>query len=69
MLGKNFINVFTRQGVIGFMDRRIDRNYLVKTIRDFSSDFYVCGPDRFVKDITSDLLSLGAAADTLIFEQ
>jgi len=51
------------------MDRRIDRNYLVKTIRDFSSDFYVCGPDRFVKDITSDLLSLGAAADTLIFEQ
>lgn len=69
MLGKNFINVFTRQGVIGFMDRRIDRRYLVETIRDFSSNFYVCGPDLFVKEINKDLLSLGVTPDTLIFEQ
>jgi len=69
MLGYNFINIFTREGVIGFIDRRIDRNYLVDIIRDFSGNFYVCGPDLFVKQINGYLLSLGATADTLVFEQ
>lgn len=69
MLGPDFINVFTREGVIGFRERRIDRKYLVEVIRDFSSNFYVCGPDEFVKDITGYLLSLGAVAGSIIFEQ
>ncbi len=69
LLGYNFINIFTREGVIGFIDRRIDRNYLVETIHDFSGNFYVCGPDIFVKEISGHLLSLGATAETLVFEQ
>lgn len=69
MLGPDFINVFTREGVIGFRERRIDRNYLIEMIRDFSSNFYVCGPDGFVKDITGYLLSLGAVTGGIIFEQ
>jgi ferredoxin-NADP reductase len=69
MLGPDFINVFTREGVIGFRERRIDRNYLIEMIRDFSSNFYVCGPDDFVKDITGYLLSLGAIAGSIVFEQ
>ena len=69
MLGADFINVFTREGVIGFRERRIDRNFLIEMIRDFSSNFYVCGPDEFVKDMTGYLLSLGAVAGGIIFEQ
>ncbi len=69
MLSYNFINIFTREGVIGFIDRRIDRSYLVSTIRDFSGNFYVCGPDLFVKQINGYLLSLGAISDTLVFEE
>ena len=69
MLGPAFINVFTRQGVIGFRERRIDRNYLVETIHDFSRHFYVCGPEVFVKEIVELLLGLGAQADTVIFER
>ncbi|MEO9020941.1 MAG: flavodoxin reductase [Ginsengibacter sp.] len=69
MLGPRFINLFTREGVIGFNERRINRDYLVETIRDFSKDFYVCGPGPFVKEITGYLLSLGASADSLIIEQ
>ncbi len=69
MLGPDFINVFTREGVIGFRERRIDKNYLIETIRDFSSNFYVCGPDDFVKDMTGYLLSLGAVAGGIILEQ
>ncbi len=68
-LGTNFINVFTREGVIGFMERRINKRYLIETIRDFGGNFYVCGPDLFVKEISGYLLSLGASADTLVIEQ
>lgn len=69
MLRANYINVFTRQGVIGFVEKRIDRRFLIETIRDFGGNFYICGPDRFVKEISAHLLSLGASASTLIFEQ
>ena len=69
MLGANFINVYTRQGVIGFMDRRIDRRMLIRLVGDFSSPFYVCGPEDFVKEIKADLISLGANADVIIFEK
>jgi ferredoxin-NADP reductase len=69
MLGPDFINVFTREGVVGFRERRIDRNYLIEMIHDFSSHFYVCGPDDFVTNMNSYLLSLGAVAGGIIFEQ
>jgi ferredoxin-NADP reductase len=69
ILGTDFINVFTREGVIGFRERRIDRNYLIDMIHDFSGNFYVCGPDDFVIDITGYLLSLGATAGSIVFEQ
>ena len=69
MLGPALIHVFTREGVIGFREKRIDRNYLIDTIHDFSRHFYVCGPEDFVKEIVGLLLNLGASADTVIFEE
>jgi len=69
MLGHNFINVITREGVIGFMEKRIDKRFLIDTIRDFSGNFYVCGPQLFVDQICEHLLSLGANIDSLIIEK
>lgn len=69
MLGPNYLNVFTKQGVIGFMEKKIDRKYLVETIRDFDRNFYVCGPDQFVQNINAHLISLGAAPESVIIEQ
>ena len=69
MLGKRFINVFTRQGVIGYRDRRIDRKMLIMLIADFSGNFYVCGSREFVDNIMGYLVSLGANAHSLIFEE
>ena len=69
MLKKNFINVLTRENRIGYVGKRIDRNFLIENINDFGQHFYVCGPDNFVKDITKYLLDLGADADTLVFEK
>ncbi|MEO8148376.1 MAG: FAD-binding oxidoreductase [Bacteroidia bacterium] len=69
MLGNNFIKVFTRQNVIGFIDRRIDRDFLIDTIIDFNQHFYICGPDDFVKNINTLLLKLGASAEYIVIEQ
>lgn len=66
---RHFLKVFTRQGVIGFKERRIDRDLLVTLVQDFDQKFYVCGPADFVKDINALLLELGASAQSLVFEQ
>ncbi len=69
MLKKNFISVITREHTIGFVGKRIDRNFLIENISDFSQQFYVCGPDDFVQQINKHLLSLGAQAEMMVFEQ
>lgn len=68
MLGKNFLNIFTRQHVIGFQERRIDRNTLVALVQDFDQHFYLCGPADFVKHLSEMLTGLGASAESIVFE-
>jgi ferredoxin-NADP reductase len=69
ILGKNFMNVLTREKVIGFLDKRIDEDLLKKNIRNFSQHFYVCGPEPFTKSITDMLENLGAKPDSVVFEK
>ncbi|MBS1581303.1 MAG: flavodoxin reductase [Bacteroidetes bacterium] len=69
MLGKRFIKIFTRQRVIGFHERRIDRDLLVALVQDFDQYFYLCGPEDFVADMRRLLEELGAKAEALVFEQ
>ncbi|QAA82272.1 flavodoxin reductase [Aequorivita sp. H23M31] len=66
MLGPGYKNVFTREGVIGFRERRIDRKFLIENIGDFSFRFYVCGPKIFTEEICEALVSLGAKPEYLI---
>jgi len=69
MFDTDFIKIFTREKVIGFLDRRIDHDYLVENVGDFGQHFYVCGPDDFVKDINALLTELGASSDSIVFEK
>ncbi|MBB6681724.1 flavodoxin reductase [Aequorivita sp. 609] len=66
MLGPAYKNVFTKEGVIGFRERRIDRKYLIETIGNFDSRFYVCGPQDFTEEIYEALVSLGADPEYLV---
>ena len=66
LLGPAYRNVFTQEGVIGFRERRIDRKFLIETIGDFNSRFYVCGPKIFTEEICDALISLGADPEYLI---
>ena len=69
LLGKNFLKIFTRQNVIGYHERRIDRDMLITLVQDFDQHFYVCGPEDFVTDINKMLVGLGASAEKLVFER
>lgn len=68
MLKESFINVYTRENVIGFLDRHIDRNFLIEHIVNFSQHFYLCGPMKFVRDLKNILLDLGAEPQDLVIE-
>lgn len=66
MLGPAYMNVFTREGVIGFKERRIDKKFLIENISYFGGLFYVCGSLDFTEEITKDLISLGAKTDSVV---
>lgn len=69
MLGKNFYNTLTQEKSEKYDHRKIDKAFLRDHIKNFNQNFYVCGPDLFVKDITGFLQGLGVKADTIIFEK
>jgi ferredoxin-NADP reductase len=69
LLKNNYTKVFTRENIVGFVGKRIDRNFLIENISNFGQHFYVCGPVDFVANITKNLLELGVTSDTLIVEE
>ena len=69
MLKTDLIPFFSHENKIGFGFNRIDRNYLIAAIKDFSQFFYLCGPEEFVKDISKILLDLGANLESLVVEE
>jgi ferredoxin-NADP reductase len=69
MLGDNFHTIFTRENIMGYREREIDKHYLIQTIKNFDQHFYVCGPVAFVKNITQMLEELGADSHSLVFER
>lgn len=69
LLKENYINHYTKEGVIGFREKRLNKDALIDYIKDFSQRFYVCGSHSFVHDISGMLLELGATAESLVVEQ
>ena len=69
MLGENFYNTVTQEKNNKYDHRKIDKAFLREQIKNFSQNFYICGPDQFVKDITDALQELGAKADSVVFEK
>ena len=69
MLGDNFFNTLTREQNTEFNFGRIDKEFLEKQVINFHKNFYVCGPDKFVKDILQNLENLGARPESLVFEE
>lgn len=64
LLGPYFHSILTQEG-----DQRIDKNYLQSKAKDTKQAFYLCGPEKMVKDLNQALADLGADSDQLVFEK
>jgi ferredoxin-NADP reductase len=69
LLGKDFISVLDQEVKGGHKYGRIDKDFLEKYIRDFSQEFYICGPEPMVKSISQSLKGLGADPEGIVFEK
>lgn len=47
----------------------ITKEFLKSTIKDFTRNFYICGPDKMVSALTQTLQELGAKPDAVVFEK
>lgn len=69
MLKNDLIPLFTRENVIGYINKRIDRNFLIENNMDFGQHFYVCGTSDFVKSLSGYLIDLGVTSNSLLIEK
>lgn len=68
-LGHNFISILEKEQAGGHQKGRIDKGFIQANVQDFSQEFYVCGPDQMVKDISKTLEELGAKPEGITFEK
>lgn len=62
------VYTLTRESNPKYMDKRINESFIKEQIKDFKQYFYVCGPIRFVGEITHSLQKLGADSDSVVVE-
>ena len=69
MLGDKAHFIVTKESNTIYESSRIDKDFLLKNIKDFSRSFYICGPDKMVEEISGILKELGADPDSVVFEK
>jgi ferredoxin-NADP reductase len=69
VLGENFISTLTHQNIEGHENKIVDMDFLKKHLENFTQNFYVCGPDAMVKDVSKHLEMLGANPNAITFEK
>lgn len=67
-LGRRCVLTCTQESMAGYDHQRIGLTYLQKKVERFDQAFYVCGPPKFVEDITAALERLGANPDSVVIE-
>lgn len=69
ILGPDAHYILTQENNPSYKKGPIDKEFLLREIKDFSQPFYVCGPDKMVADIGQHLTELGADPETIVFEK
>jgi ferredoxin-NADP reductase len=69
ILGMDFLPTLTGESIVGYENRKIDAQFLKEKIRDFTQNFYICGPGKFVDDIVKILSDLGADPEVVVTEK
>ena len=66
---KDLVFTLTQEKVPGYEYGRIDVNLIKNYVDDFSQHYYLCGPGKFVVAMKEVLSSLGAKAESVVFEE
>jgi ferredoxin-NADP reductase len=69
MLKQNVHYTTTREKDNIYDHRYINEEFLKTEITDFKKQFYICGPDKMVSDITAILQKLNVETESVIFEK
>lgn len=70
ILGDKFLNTLTDvEESDQYLTEFMDKEFLETHIDDFDQNFYVCGPPKFVTDISTYLQELGAETEGIVFEE
>ncbi len=56
--------VLTKKG-----NKKIDKNFIQKNIKNFNQKFYICGPSLMVKELKNILLELGIKNENIVHEK
>ncbi|HET8700309.1 MAG TPA: FAD-binding oxidoreductase [Nitrococcus sp.] len=67
-LGDRCVFTCTRESRPGYLNQRIDQDFLAEHISDFNQYFYICGPRPFNRDLNETLQALGVNPERLVCE-
>jgi len=68
ILGKDFLNILSREEVEPYAHGRIDVDYLKDNITSLDDYFYICGPEKMMDTVEEGLKELGVKDDKIIKE-
>ena len=68
MLGDRLTLLITKQSSIRQENARLDKEYLKAHAQNFDQYFYVCGPEKMVKELSTTLRELGVDAENVVTE-
>ena len=69
ILGSAAHYILTREDNPKYIKGYLNKEFILKNISDFQKQFYVCGPDQMVQDITMALSESGATSEQVVFEK
>ncbi len=69
MLGSNVVHVITNDPNTKYYAGYINEEFLKKNVKDFSRNFYLCGPPKMVEAMQEILGKLGASPEAVVFEK
>lgn len=68
MLGKDFINILSEEKAGGYDYGFISEEFLKANIKDFNTNFYICGPPQMMDAVLKQLASMGVQEKSITLE-
>ncbi|NML22066.1 flavodoxin reductase [Pseudoflavitalea sp. G-6-1-2] len=69
ILGSDAHFILTKNDTPGYEHGYINKAFLDSNATNLSKRFYVCGPDKMIKDVTGALEQMGVEPDAVVFEK